>query len=88
MEKEYGAGKVMYRTAILEDGYLEVQVLHANQNVRKLIDTHTDDPKYFSDNIEKFTDHKQRARKWLADVVIDYRSYFDENRVTFEMIDL
>jgi len=84
-EKEYGGNTISYKTTLLENENLEVQVLHANKNVRKLIDNHKEDPKYFSDNIEKFEDHQQVARKWLAEVVKDNKTYFEENRVIFVM---
>jgi len=85
--KKYGVDKDLYKPVLLEDGYLEVQVLHTNKAVRNLIENHKNNPKYFLENIDKFEDHKQRARKWLADIVMDYRSYFEENKVIFVMIE-
>lgn len=85
--KKYGVDKDLYKPVLMEDGYLEVKVLHTNKGVRNLIENHKEDPKYFLDNIDKFEDHQQSAKKWLADVVMDYRSYFEDNKVKFMMIE-
>ena len=85
--KKYGVDKDQYKPVLMEDGYLEVEVLHNNKSVRNLIEKHKDDPQYFLDNLDKYIDHQQRARKWLAEIVMDYRSYFEEGRVTFVMIE-
>ena len=87
VEKKYGVDKDLYIPVLMEDGYLEVQVLHNNKSVRNLIEKHKDDPQYFLDNLDKYIDHQQRARKWLAEIVMDYRSNFEEGRVTFVMIE-
>jgi len=85
--KRYGVDKDLYKPVLKGDGHLEVQVLHTNKSVRKLIENHRDDPQYFLDNLDKYEDNPQQARKWLADIVIDFRSYFEENKVSFVMID-
>jgi hypothetical protein len=85
--KKYGVEKDLYKPVLMEDGYLEVQVLHTNKEVRNLIENHMDDPEYFLDNLDIYKVSKQTARKWLAEIVMDYRSYFEENKVTFVMIE-
>jgi len=45
------------------------------------------EPEYFSDNINRFINYQQMARKWLAEVVQEYPKYFEENGVTFVMIE-
>ena len=85
--KKYGVDKDLYKPVLKGDGHLEVQVLHKNKEVRNLIENHMDDPKYFLDNLDIYKVSKQTAKKWLAEIVMDYRSYFEENKVTFVMID-
>jgi len=87
-QKEYGGEEVLYRASLNPDGVLEVQVLHSNKSVRNLIDSHQEEPDYFLTNLDKFSGHQQAARNWLAEVVEDNRSYFEENRVVFSMPDL
>jgi len=87
VEKKYGVDKDLYIPVLMEDGYLEVQVLHKNKEVRNLIENHMDDPEFFLDNLDVYKVSKRTARKWLAEIVMDYRSNFEEGRVTFVMIE-
>jgi len=87
VEKKYGVDKNLYKPVLMEDGHLEIQVLHKNKEVRNFIENHMDDPEYFLDNLDIYKVSKQTARKWLAEIVMDYRSYFEEGRVTFVMIE-
>ena len=86
--KEYGGDIVLYRTFLNTDGILEVQVLHTNKSVRALITNHDGEPNYFLTNIEKYINHQQSARRWLAEVVTDNQPLFEENKVRFIMSEL
>lgn len=85
--EDFGGNKVMYRTILREEGILEVQVRHENSNVRKLIANHIAEPEYFYDHLDNFVDHRQMARRSLAEVVKEYPTYFEENKVNFVMVD-
>jgi len=83
--REYGADDLLYKTQITNDGNLEVLVFTKNKAVRKVINNHKIDPDYFQKNLEKYKDHEHSGKKWLAEAVMDYPTYFKENRVIFVM---
>jgi hypothetical protein len=85
--KQYGVNKVLYETVRGTDGILEVHVLHSNKNVREKIKKNRNNPAFFLENVNSYKDNDIRALKWLADIVIDNRSYFKEQKVKFILPD-
>lgn len=84
-DKRYGAEDELYKVKLRRNGDLEVLVCHSNQSVRKVIQKNLDNPGYFLEHLEAYRTSDQRAKKWLAEVVTDYRQYFEENRVVFRL---
>ena len=79
MVKTYGGIKDAY----VVTKRIQVRVCHDNQDMRALINEHKGDPQYFLTCRDAFFESPTRAKKWLADVIDDYREYFVQGLVDF-----
>ncbi len=84
-EQCYGGNKISYVVTqrSSKDG-IEVFVFHQNAKIRNIISQHIDDPTYFLDNLNP--ESSIMAEKWLARLVRDYQSKFEQGLVEFKLI--
>jgi hypothetical protein len=82
MVYEFGHNKVAYRVNI-KKGYIEVQVLHENKGVRKLIEDNMRSPKKLLEICEAHPVDNPRAKYWLGQLIEYFRPYFITESVDF-----
>ena len=58
-------------------------VCHKNKEMREHLKNHEKDPKYFLELKEPYAANNITAKRWLAQVIDDYRFYFNNGRVKF-----
>jgi len=84
-ENCYGGKKVSYVvTHRNADDRIEIFVFHDNVNLRNIIENNIDNPAFFLDRYD--VNDSTMAKKWLARVVRDYRSKFEQGLVIFTII--
>ena len=79
---DFGINKLSYRVLPLKEGCIVVEVHHDNQGMRREIERHRDDPKWFLRLLAE-KQEGSRARQHLRDAVRKYERYFREGEVTF-----
>lgn len=80
VEKKYGKNKDIYR--VVEKGdCIELYVCHDNKQVKKTLQKYKNDPRYLLNYYDTYSHSFISAEKWLAKVIDDYRSYFEQNKV-------
>lgn len=84
-EKTYGEQKILFGVIENPGGLLEIRVYHDNQSERAKITQNQKDPAYFLKHYLQFSGTNPRARYWLAQVVKDFRRYFEASKVRFVM---
>ena len=87
-EKFFGGRKLpltrrnsMYGIIEREDGWIEVRVYHTNQEMRKALRAHQDNPGYFLVRCGDYAENNLSAKKWLAEVMTCYQSHFEQGYV-------
>jgi len=83
IDKKYGKNKTSYEVTICPDGLIDIAICHDNKNTRSFILAHKNNPKSLLIYRNHFSSSYIRAKFYLAEVMSDYLSYFEQNRVRF-----
>jgi hypothetical protein len=80
-EIRYSGNKTSYGVTQRENGRIEVRVYHDNASMRQVLRNATGNPRQLLQHYDAYVRSNIRAQNWLAQVMADYRSYFESNRV-------
>ncbi len=82
---DFGRHRLSYRVISEKNDRIRLEVHHKNQGVRKEIQTHMDDPRWFLKYLT--VNHGGiMARKYLKEVVSRFKGHFQEGRVSIVLI--
>src|SRR5687768_8408330 len=79
VERIYGGNSPSYGVIEEPGGPLQLRVYHTNREMRKSLEQHRYDPRYF---LLCSFHPRVSAQRWLAAVIADYHTYFAQNLVT------
>ena len=88
MAKIYGEKVKSYEVVKRDDGWIDLLVYHQNKAIRKYLKRHINDPQYFLKRRDQYITNNITAKRWFAQVIDDYRPYFQRKRVNFVFSDL
>jgi hypothetical protein len=85
-ERCYGENQISYVVVNRNNkDRLEIFVFHENKGFTKVIKHNMGNPRYFLRY--KNCENQLRARRYLARLVFDYRSYFERGDVDFTFVE-
>jgi len=79
--KIYGGSKASYGVRERQDGWIELSVYHDNKEVRSVLQRHIDRPSELLELYGAYSGSTIRAKRWLAEVMHDYGTYFGQDSV-------
>ena len=79
--KTYGKRIKSYEVVKKKNGCIELLVYHKNEEIREYLKRHENKPQYFLERRDQYMKNNLTAKKWLAQVIDDYRSYFEKGQV-------
>ena len=77
-----------YEVVVLKNNRIELHVYHQNKEIRKYLKNHENDPKYFLERRDSYKKNNLSAKRYLAQVINDYRPYFEKGLVELIFSDL
>ena len=83
ISKDFGSNKKLYTVIEKNNESIEIHVFTDNQEFRKVIANHIEDPIYFLKNQQIYEMSDMAAKKWMAKIVIEYREKFRTRKVSF-----
>ena len=79
----YGTKNKSYEVVERKNGWIDLLVYHKNKEIREYLNRHKKEPQYFLERVGQYMKNNITAKKWLAQVINDYCSYFKKGRVKF-----
>jgi len=86
IERCYGKDRISYVVVSRRSERIDVFVFHENKDMRQLLGKVLYEPRRLLKRRDAFERSTIRAQNWLAQVMDDYRDYFEKNLVDFTFV--